>query len=666
MLAPAAELVERAWRAGWRPDPEIDVDEWADANRILTSKSAHVIGPWVTGRFPFSREWMKNVSPSSPVEETIVMAARQLAKTDGLVLNLLGYWMDCRSGPVQVVQPTVDNAKTWVKQRMRPMIEACGSLNKKLGRRRSRDASNTLLGIEYPGGTVRIGGANSSSSLRIQGARVVIGDELGEWTEDADGHGDPLAIVKEGASNFPDRKFAFTGNPGIRGSCRTEREFLRGDQRRYFIPCPHCRHMDIITFQGRDWFGASEGAHHWIEWQKPVPEGEMPVAWMVCGKCAQRVDENQYKTWMLEHGEWRPTAPGNGITRSYQISGLYSPLGFRSWSRVVHTFLGAKDKPNELRSFVTNVLGETWEERSDKVQVAELLRKERLEDYGAEVPHGVGVLVSATDTQDDRLIHSVWGYGAGEECWLIEVRELEGDPRKGDVWIVHDLELERRFLHRSGQLLQIRRAVVDSGGHATDAVYKYCASRRDLGGGRACFAIFGATTQQQPLVGVPKSRRSNRYGAAVFPLCVDTGRADILSRLRIPMPAGGPARGPGFIHLPKGLEEEWIRQLASTRSIWKRSGGQLVREWTRAFHPRDHLFDLATYGLGALRMLGPAFIQRLAVMAGALSEKVEEGPEAPPEPAPEAEPAPEPAIPPQFQPRGSAWVRSALPPGRRR
>ena len=302
-----------------------------------------------------------------------------------------------------------------------------------------------------------------------------------------------------------------------------------------------------------------------------------------------------------------------------------------------------------------DVLGETFEERSDKVQVVELLQEGRREDYGADVPHGVGVLVSSTDTQDDRLIHAVWGYGAGEESWLIDVVELEGDPRKGDVWIVHDLTLERVFKHRSGQTMKIKRAVVDSAGHATDAVYKYCAARRD----RGVFAIFGNRLQQKPLVGIPSRRASNRYGAAVFPLCVDTGRADIVSRLRIR------ERGAGFVHLPKGLDDEWVKQLASTRSVWRRSGGLLVREWTKAYHPRDHLFDLAVYGLGALRMLGPAFIQKLAGRAKKLSEVVEGAEvEALPEYGVEPEVAAAP-VGPRPRRQASAWIRAGLPPGRR-
>jgi phage terminase large subunit GpA-like protein len=165
------------------------------------------------------------------------------------------------------------------------------------------------------------------------------------------------------------------------------------------------------------------------------------------------------------------------------------------------------------------------------------------------------------------------------------------------------------------------------------------------------FAIFGDRSQQKPLLGM--ASRRNRYRAAVFPLCVDSGRADIVSRLKI-RPSEGSA--PGFIHLPKGIEDEWLQQLASTRSVWKRSGGLLVREWTKAYHPRDHLFDLAVYGLAALRMLGPAYIQRLGTLAAKLSEPVEGGAEAVSPPAEvDDQEVPAPLI--RLPQRGSSWVR---------
>lgn len=649
-MSQAVELVDRAWAAGWEPDAEIDVDEWADAHRILTSKSAHVTGPWDTGLVPFAREWMKNISPRSPVQRMALMTSRQMAKTDGVGLNWIGYTLACGSGPMYCVQPSIDLAKLFRKQRITPMIDACQVLRERLGAARGRDSENTLLLLGFPGGVLRLGGANSSASLRMT-ARNIFGDEIDEWPEDVDEHGDPLAILEAGAANFPNRKIALAGNPGVKDRSRTEKEYLKGDQRRYVVRCPLCDHADYLTWQGVDWFGANKGTHHFITWEKPVPAGEMPVAWMVCGQCGGRVDEF-HKEAMLAGGEWVPMAVGDGLTRSYQISSLYSPPGFRTWSECVHEFLGAKDNPNLLRSFVNNVLGEPFEDRSEKVQVSDLLDKKRHEDYGAEVPDGVGVLVAGTDTQADRLIHLVLGFGAGEECWIIDWLEIAGDPRKPEVWFELDEAYARTFKHVSGREMRPKRNAIDSGGKAgvTDHVYRYCATRA----GRGVFAVKGDVTRGKPLLGVPSRR--NRYRTDLFLLCVDTGKSDIYARLQQRAP------GPGYFHFPEDMNPEFFKQLTSEKALYKSKG----REWIQTY-PRNHVLDATVYGLAALRMLGSKFIRDL----GARAEWLRKPPaNAPPPPPPPEEgdtetmpPAPIAPPPTPLQQRDS-WLRRGLPPGR--
>ena len=48
------------------------------------------------------------------------------------------------------------------------------------------------------------------------------------------------------------------------------------------------------------------------------------AAGYVCEGCGVMIEE-RHKTEMLAGGEWRPTAPGDGITRGYHLSALYSP-----------------------------------------------------------------------------------------------------------------------------------------------------------------------------------------------------------------------------------------------------------------------------------------------------------------------------------------------------
>ena len=55
-MTTAAEIVGAAWASGWRPDPLLNVSEWADANVILSTTDSSEPGPFRTSRTPYVRE----------------------------------------------------------------------------------------------------------------------------------------------------------------------------------------------------------------------------------------------------------------------------------------------------------------------------------------------------------------------------------------------------------------------------------------------------------------------------------------------------------------------------------------------------------------------------------------------------------------------------------
>src|SRR5262249_49713582 len=242
-------------------------------------------------------------------------------------------------------------------------------------------------------------------------------------------------------ATFARRKVFLTSTPTLKGLSRIEREYLGSDQRRYYLPCPLCGYSEYLTWR--------DPAHHRIEWEEGRPE----TAHMVCAGCGGRVEE-RHKTEMLESGVWRATATSEERTAGFHISALYSPLGWKSWSRCAREFLSAKEDPFRLKTWVNTVLGETWEERGDSVNAHDLsLRRERCP---AEVPTGVAELVAAVDVQGDRLEAIVKGYGAGEESWLVAFTQIHGDPARESVWHELDEFLRQEFQHESGQQLRIR------------------------------------------------------------------------------------------------------------------------------------------------------------------------------------------------------------------
>ena len=589
-------LLEAFWR-GWEPEPALAVSEWADTHRMLSSKGSAEPGQWRTSRTPYLREIMDTLSALHPAQRVVLMKGAQIGATE-CGNNWLGYLIHHAPAPTLYVEPTVEVAKRVSKQRIAPMIEATPVLRGRVAASRSRDSGNTMLVKEFEGGLLIITGANSGSGLRSMPIRNLFMDEVDEYPGDVDGQGDPVSLAEKRTTTFARRKVFLVSTPTIKGLSRIEREFLASDQRRYFLPCPHCAHMDWIRWPN-------------IRWEDRRPE----TAKLYCEGCGGLIEE-RHKTAMLERGEWRPTAEGAGQTVGFHLSGLYSPLGWKSWKECVQEFIQAKDDPFRLKTWINTVLGETWEERGDSVEPDHVLA--RAEHYPAEVPHGVGILVAGVDVQGDRLEAAVHGFGAGEESWLIAWTQVHGDPGRDETWRELDRFLfTQKFEHESRQKVPVQCVCVDSGGHHTEHVYRYCKLRAD----RRVFPVRGGNTPGIPLVTRPTMH--NRYRVKLFTLGVDTAKDVIYSRLRIPAP------GPGYMHLPDWADLEYANQLTAERCIRKYVKGKgATRQWVK-IRERNEALDLSVYALAALHILGPAVVQslkeradRLAVPAEQVAERI--------------------------------------------
>ncbi|GHV19069.1 hypothetical protein FACS18949_06590 [Clostridia bacterium] len=103
-----------------QPPPDITISEWADRYRIISAGSA-LPGRWDTNNTPYLREIMDAISDTS-VEKVVLMCAAQLGKTMGCILNSIGYYMHLEPCPIMVVQPTVDMAQSFSKEKLAPML----------------------------------------------------------------------------------------------------------------------------------------------------------------------------------------------------------------------------------------------------------------------------------------------------------------------------------------------------------------------------------------------------------------------------------------------------------------------------------------------------------------------------------------------------------------
>jgi phage terminase large subunit GpA-like protein len=189
------EELWQSWRDGLRPDPLLTVSQWADAHRYLSPRDSAEPGRYRTDRTPYMRAIMDALSSSHPARRIVLMKSAQVGATTA-GSNFIGYVIHHAPGPLLAVQPTVELAKRFSRQRIEPLIAESPALRDRVKPSRARDAGNTVLCKEFPAGLLIITGANSAVGLRSMPARYLFLDEVDAYPPSADEEGDPVALAE--------------------------------------------------------------------------------------------------------------------------------------------------------------------------------------------------------------------------------------------------------------------------------------------------------------------------------------------------------------------------------------------------------------------------------------------------------------------------------------
>jgi phage terminase large subunit GpA-like protein len=582
-MADAFELHDLAFSEGLMPADPMTVDQWADRHRILSTKGSAEPGPWRTDRTPYLREPMQCLSPSSPWRRVVLMFGSQMGKTE-VVLNWLGAIIHLWPAPTLLVQPTLDMAKRLNRQRLEPLLRETPVLSDLIAPARARDSGNTMFLKEFRGGLFVLTGANSGSGLQSMPAAYLLADEVSSYPFEADDKGDPLENAEARTSTFPMGKVLITSTPGTRGMCRITSEYeTRSDRRQLAVLMPCCGSLEVLRWREH------------MKWDRP--DGEV---FAQCPACGERVSQH-HKTTMLAGAEWQATAKGDGITAGFHLPGWYAPAGWTSWEQIRDEFLRAKTDPLLLKGWVNKRAAEAWEDEAVAVINAEgLMARAQAETFSSGTcPEGVVLLLMAVDTQDTWLETTVWGFGRGEEMWRIWHQKVEGSPAEADVWEQIDSIRKTEWPMEGGGTLTVRHCGVDTGGHFTQEAYEYCRQRTREG----VVALKGSSAKAAPALGkgsrvdVNARGQTIKKGLTLYQVGGDTLKRTIYARLKKDAP------GPGAIHLPNDVTEEYLQGLTCERLVPKMVKGFQVLGWENPSGARNEPLDLTVYSLAILELV---------------------------------------------------------------
>ncbi|WP_373602625.1 terminase gpA endonuclease subunit [Escherichia coli] len=288
--------------------------------------------------------------------------------------------------------------------------------------------------------------------------------------------------------------------------------------------------------------------------------------------------------WFSSSGE--EIEPPDSVT--FHIWTAYSP--FTTWVQIVKDWMKTKGDTGKRKTFVNTTLGETWEAKIGERPDAEVMA-ERKEYYSAPVPDRVAYLTAGIDSQLDRYEMRVWGWGPGEESWLIDRQIIMGRHDDEQTLLRVDEAINKTYTRRNGAEMSVSRICWDTGGIDPTIVYE----RSKKHGLFRVIPIKGASVYGKPVASMPRKR--NKNGVYLTEIGTDTAKEQIYNRFTLTPEGDEPL--PGAVHFPNiappDIPAGFVAVFNSDESSW-----HLVED-----HRGKTVYDVASGDALFISELGP-------------------------------------------------------------
>lgn len=603
--ASAEAILDRVMAEVFKVEPPITVDAWADQNRIVRTASG--MEPWSTDKTPYLREPMRAWTDPA-VDRIVLMFGSQIGKTE-MLINCLMYDADRQPIDAMVVLSTEGQARKVVQERLIPSVQATKSIGL-VGRVRDM----TLDRLKFTRSTVHFGWAKSTATLKSVPVGRLILDEIDEYPDDA------VSLARERVKAADTVKEINTSTPSVEGE-GIHAAYLTGDQRRFWVPCPHCGLFQTLRFRNLTW-GVQEtddeGKTTVRSGSACSPDEVEATAHYICARCGDRIF-NYHKPQMLKAGVWvpkgqrittdesgEPAISGepdfpNARVRSYQLSSLYSPFNNASFGKMARAF--AECGFRVTRTFANGWIGEPYSQRGQRIEVKSLRPICRDLDEGGykrgELPSDQAILAitAGVDVQSDRVIYEIVGWtDGGATCVLLDEGELVC-PEGSGLGVLDSIRL------RTIDGKPVRFMVIDSG-HRAGEVYAYCERYR------TCYPIKGTSAKTMApyrwssINKMPPGFGGGRSiaGGGLNLLVVDTDhyKGELYGRLKQAIDAAsiGQTIGCSFF---ADVPEDYLLELTAEHRIIDKRGRRI---WTmRPGRSANHRMDIRVYSLALMDAL---------------------------------------------------------------
>jgi len=568
---------------------------------------------------PYMREIIDCFDVDSPVREVNLKKGVQITYTTLLESGLLYYMAHVKTLPCMFVTADKELATARIENNIIPMVNQSGfgDIIQSSDEGNSRKTGKTANHIQWSGGGYLVpGGAQNANKMRMYSIAVMLKDEIDAWPDTVGKDGDPDSLTDDRCSGYWERRKIFRGStPLIKGSSKIEKQFKRGDQRKYQVLCKKCGFPQELRWS----YGEGEvGGFYWeTEGGILVPESVQ----YRCKECGEpHFEHDKERLFSEDYGaHWKPTAkPVEPGIRSYHLPALYSPIGMQPWYKSVGAYLAGFDhEERKIRDiakyqvFYNNVLAEPFEIMGSKIRFTTVSLHRRAAYRLGQIPNSYAeqysggpilFLTCQVDVHKSFLAVAVMGWVRDSKPYIIEYLRLEDDDcgeSTSKVWgQLRELIEEKQYIADDGKKYKIIMTFIDAG-FANDTVVSFCA---DYASGVV------------PILGRDRPGKTNRVkefsefttqsGTKGYTITVDHYKDRLAPVLRREWTEDAGTQKEYHFNAPIDIPDKALKELTvETRREKTDPNGNTLYYWHRPGNARNELWDLLVYGHAAVEVI---------------------------------------------------------------
>lgn len=610
--------------------------EWNEKNRVMTSEVSAFPGHFSYDKTPYCREIVDCFHRSHPAKEVVVMKGAQVGFTVGVIEAAIGYIIAEDPGNILYLTGHADLAEEAVK-RLDQMIDGSGIrhlIRSNISRARNQLTGDTSKGKEFPGGSLISGSAGNHKLLRQRSIQFAFVDDYEAAKKSSKESGNTGSLIRQRlAAFFGKMKAGWFSTPENEENSNIKPAFLKGDQRRYFIPCPCC--AEYIPLHWEIELEGKSGEKAGITWQLDDKNKLISDSvGYICQKCGDFFDDKR-KAELLQLGEWKPTAVSCSPDYfSYHLSCLYAPPGMFDWKFYVRQYLeacppGEDPKEDLLRAFTNLCLGETFEATTEAPRANDLQKNQRNYKIGMipdalSIQDGNGRIVMVTcacdlngKEDDARLDYEIIAWSESGSSYSVMHGSIGSFiPREGtkgidrkklsyhytkvdNVWKVFSEIIAGTYETDNGKRMKIFMTGVDCGYHTKHA-YDFIDNC-----GQNVIGLKGKDEDKYVRFGadIPHFKRSKERPDKLYLVEVGQVKDDIADYMRLKWDNKTDERQPpGFMNYPLPTDEKYMysnffEHYEAEHRIAEADAGQAMAwRWVKKkANVQNHFWDVRVY-----------------------------------------------------------------------